>query len=148
MRCAATLSVNIGSRFQDGALCISAKARDTVSELRVQAPFTPAAQYRIDASRLRSRVRYQCSRSRFTLEANSRGGHSQPAPRHFHAHWYLVLGGDCQKRGRFDFEIGHRRRNRSRYASIVSLSHTLEWNLLVLGCLAGKLDLQIGMNSC
>ena len=72
--------------------------------------------------------------------------HSHWTPGHLYAHRDFVLDGYGQERRTVDLEIGTRRRDCSGYLHLVAVSDPLEWDVLILGGLAGKLDFQIGLN--
>src|SRR5208282_6717996 len=113
--------------------------------------FPPVCSMReIDSRDLPSRVSLREVVSAVTTMTPSRNlRQAQPSflllPGHFHSDGNFVLHGNCQERRRVDFEIREGRRNGSSDPDLVSRGHLLKGNLLVLGGLAGKLDLQIGV---
>src|ERR1035438_7175381 len=73
--------------------------------------------------------------------------HSLRMPSHVHPNWDVVLNWHRQKRWRIDFEIGEGGRDGPCDVSLAALRLHFERNLLVLGRLAGELNLEIGINS-
>ena len=67
-------------------------------------------------------------------------------PGHVYPHWNFVLDWHRQERWRVDFEIRKCGGNCSRDVSLDALCLQFEGNLLVLGSLAGELNLQIGVD--
>src|ERR1700691_5982612 len=75
-----------------------------------------------------------------------RRSQSHRTPGHLYAYRNFILDRHGEERRTVDLEIGTRRRNCSGNLHLVALRDPLEWDMLIVSGLAGKLDLQIGIN--